>query len=155
MKRLVATTKQTQEFGIDTDVELNLIHEKDPRLNKDNLHNFAKQNNEGVEGGIFYELENGLIHLYVVETFWFKDVDQKAGNEINRVAYVASRLHGDGTLEQPQYVEIKDSTSPSDAKVSNVTIEGMGLVKLQARTLDSARQELATIFDDYTDDKLE
>lgn len=155
MKRLVAITKQTQEFGIDTDLELNLIQEKDDRLTKEKLHNFTKKDNEGVAGGIFFDLDNDTIHLYVVETFWFKDVDPHAENELNCVAYVATRLHGDGTLEQPQYVEIRENATTADASINNVTFTGKGLTALQARSLDSAKKELAQKFDDFKEDMID
>jgi len=66
MKRLVSVTKQTEKFNIDTQSELKLIELKDKRLTTDKLIIYSKNNNEGIMGGIYYELENEKIRLLLL-----------------------------------------------------------------------------------------
>jgi len=155
MKRLIAITKQTEAFNIDTEKELQFIQNKDNRLTKDKLHNFTQNSNYGMYGGIYYEMENEKIHLYVVENFMYKDIDKKSDTQNDAVVYVASRLHGDGTVEEPKYISIIEHATTAQATAQDMTLEGMGLVLLNARTLDDAKKELSQKFDDFTEDKLE
>lgn len=155
MKRLVAVTKQTEAFNIDTEKELQFIQNKDNRLTKDKLHNFTKNSNNGMYGGIYYEMENEKVHLYIVEIFMYKDIDKKSDAQNDAVVYVASRLHGDGTIDEPKYISIVEHATTAQATAQDMTLEGMGLVLLNARTLDDAIKELSQKFDDFTEDKLE
>jgi hypothetical protein len=162
MKRLIAITKQTMGFGINTQAELDLISQKYADLTKEKLHPKSKYTNEqnkevyeGLFGGIYYEMENDKIHLYVVENFYFIDVDKSLKTQKNVAVFVASRLHGDGQLDAPKYADKIEGATVFQTKADNVKIEGMGLVRLKALTLEQAKVELANIFKDFTEDKLD
>ena len=151
MKRLTALTKQTEDYGINTQKELDLIQQIDKRLNKDNSGFYKDNIFYGVNGGIFYEIENNKIRLYIVESFIFKDIDKKSEQQNNAVAYVATRLDNNGKAnESYQYVEIKENATAMDAIVSHITINSMGLIRInEIYDFESIKEFLKQNFKDY------
>jgi len=54
-----------------------------------------------------------------------------------------------------QYVETKENASKNDTFKSNLTIEGMGLVKLKSQNIDGVKQELSDMFENFSEEMLD
>ena len=154
MKRLIAITKKTVDFNVDTDAELAKIHEQDNHLTKDNAHSYTKLHNEGIDGGVFFTHDNGKFQLYVVETFTFKDVDKQTGKTVDKAAFVLTAIHNNRKWDDPKCVEIKNIDKTSEANINNFSYGGKNLIRLTAQTFDGAKEELAKKFQDFSEDKL-
>lgn len=156
MKRLTAKTPQTTIFNINTKKEINKIHEEDNRCTYDNLIYYEKSNDEGVSGGIYYELKNGKVSLYIVEAFFFHDVEKSSSNEVDIMAYVATKLDKNGhpnTNEQIVFID-NNGTKEDEINQNTLTINSHGLQKLKARNYNEALSEIKQEYSDFSKDMI-
>jgi hypothetical protein len=156
MKRLVAKTPQTQNFNIDTKAEVEKIHNEDNRCVYNNLIYYEKSHDEGVSGGIYYELKDGMISIYVVEAFFFHDVDKSSSDEIDVMAYVATKLDKKGNPDtNSQFVLVEPNGTKDDEKSkTSITIAGHGLNKIDARDFNTALEKIKAEYTDFSEEKL-
>lgn len=106
MKRL-SKSYQTDGFNISTKDELNAIKEKYPDCDEEKLVDFEKSGMSGFgEVGYKFNKHNGDLSVYVIESFVFLDVDNKQGQQINKLVYVAQKLdvNNENIDNEPMYV---------------------------------------------------
>ena len=122
MKRLVAIAVNTEQLGPSTQDEIKWISEKDKNLNESTWHNFEKRDNRGSWGNVYYyEGNEGQIYVYIVDSFCFLDTDKLSPNEINKVAYVATRydLVAQQLDTRYHYVEIKTDVNRKELNLND------------------------------------
>lgn len=132
MKRLVAVAVHTEQLAPPTSEELKWIHEENPKLTKDELHNYEKNTSKGGWGGVYYSVDSkNQIYLYIVDTFCFLDVNKQSSDEINYIAYVGTKydLLNKKYDANYHYVTLKEDKNRKDLDLnsrSTNTIEFQG-----------------------------
>jgi hypothetical protein len=150
MKRLVALSKSTMSFGIDTTSELEFIKSNNNMLTEDKLVSYYDSKEMAIYGGIYYALKNDNIEYYVVEAFGFKDVDKKESNQKDVLAFVITKLTNNGETTNERYYEEAANVDIKHPQNINLHANGEGLIQIpNAKTFSEAQEQLAkTTFDE-------
>ena len=147
MKRLIALSHDTIEFGIDTKKELNFIEQNNDKLTEDKLVKYYDAKDMAQYGGIYYCHYNETIEFFVVEAFGFVDVDKSSEEQVDYTAIVATKLDEEGKATSNMYYFDFPNTPVKESMGKTITINNHALIRLNANTFESAKQELESQID--------
>lgn len=144
MKRLVALSKSTMSFGIDTSSELEFIKSNNNSLTEDKLVAYYDAKEMAIYGSIYYTHKNDTINYYVAEAFGFKDVDKSQDSENDVLAFVITKLDDNGNATDDRYYEEFQNANLKQPQNVNLHANGEGLIQIpNAKTFEDAQEELA------------
>ena len=147
MKRLIALSRSTLEFHLNTQEELNFIQQNNSKLTEDKLAKYYDSKEMASWGSLFYTHHDETIEFYVAEAFGFVDVDKTSENQSDYTAIVVSKIDENNKPVGNMYYFEFPNVAVKDSQNKTLIVNGNGLLKLNAMNIDDAKMELAQQFD--------